>query len=155
MGHPSIAPISYTQLWTGPRVRLSLEERRMKCREPRRLHRKSGLVGIEPKKRVPSTLHLPPASEFAQKRDLGHPLKVSKLQFVFRQRSHGPAGPPKVMKNGSCSTTTLPGSTALPFVISTGAQRSGEICGSAALSWKCFSREHTRISCFAPDGGHI
>ena len=38
-------------------------------------------------------------------------------------------GPPKVMKNGSCSATTLPGSTALPFVISTGAQRSGEICG--------------------------
>jgi hypothetical protein len=36
-------------------------------------------------------------------------------------------GPPKVMKNGSNSATTLPGSTALPFVISTGAQRSGEI----------------------------
>ena len=32
-----------------------------------------------------SSLHLPPGSEFAQKRDLGHPLKVSKLQFVFRQ----------------------------------------------------------------------
>jgi hypothetical protein len=29
--------------------------------------------------------------------------------------------------------------TALPFVISTGAQRSGEICGSADPSWKCFS----------------
>ena len=28
-------------------------------------------------------------------------------------------GPPKVMKNGSYSATTLPGSTALPFVIST------------------------------------
>jgi hypothetical protein len=42
-GHPSIAPISCTQLWTGPRVRLSFKERRMKCREPRRLHRKSGL----------------------------------------------------------------------------------------------------------------
>ena len=36
-------------------------------------------------------------------------------------------GPPKVMKNGSYSATTLPGSTALPFVISTEAQRSGEI----------------------------
>jgi hypothetical protein len=36
-------------------------------------------------------------------------------------------GPPKVMKNGSYSATTLPGSTDLPFVISTGAQRSGEI----------------------------
>ena len=47
-------------------------------------------------------------------------------------------GPPKVMKNGFCSATTFPGRTALPFVISTGAQRSGEICGSAVLSWKCF-----------------
>jgi hypothetical protein len=28
-------------------------------------------------------------------------------------------GPPEVMKNGSCSAATLPGSTALPFVIST------------------------------------
>ena len=36
----------------------------------------------------------------------------------------GQRGPPKVMKNGSCSTTTLPGSTALPFVISTGVERS-------------------------------
>jgi hypothetical protein len=60
------------------------------------------------------------------------------VPFVFRQRNHGPAGPPKVMKNGFCSATTVPRSTALPFVISTEAQRSGEICGSAA-SWKCFS----------------
>src|ERR1700691_3770833 len=35
----------------------------------------------------------------------------------------------------------FPGSAALPFVISTGAERSGEICGSAVLSWKCFSTE--------------
>jgi hypothetical protein len=44
-------------------------------------------------------------------------------------------------ENGSCSATTLAGSTALPFVISTGApkERSGEICGSAVISWKCFS----------------
>src|SRR5277367_229622 len=92
-------------------------------------------------------------------------------------------GPPKVMKNGSCSATTVDGGTALPFVISTEAQpnfllrdagddhvcgspqrephadpqkprvstgnsgeRSGEICGSAALSWECFSTEPTRIS---------
>jgi hypothetical protein len=33
------------------------------------------------------------------------------------------------MKNGSCPATTVAGSAALPFVISTGAQRSGEICG--------------------------
>jgi hypothetical protein len=31
------------------------------------------------------------------------------------------------MKNGSCSATIVPGSAALPFVISTEAQRSGEI----------------------------
>jgi len=31
-------------------------------------------------------------------------------------------GPPKVMKNGSCSATTVDGGTALPFVISTEAQ---------------------------------
>jgi hypothetical protein len=35
------------------------------------------------------------------------------------------------MKNGSCTATTLSGNAALPFVISTGAERSGEICGSA------------------------
>jgi hypothetical protein len=35
-----------------------------------------------------------------------------------------------VMKNGFCSATTLNGSAALPFVISTGAKRSGEICGT-------------------------
>jgi hypothetical protein len=50
MGHPSIAPISCTRLWTGPRVRVSFKERRMKCREPTNLHRKSGLVaGIDRK----------------------------------------------------------------------------------------------------------
>ena len=45
------------------------------------------------------------------------------------------------MKNGSCSATTVPQSTALPFVISTEAQRSGEICGVVVLSWKCFAHE--------------
>ena len=33
------------------------------------------------------------------------------------------------MKNGPSSATTVAGSAALPFVISTEAQRSGEICG--------------------------
>ena len=36
---------------------------------------------------------------------------------------------PKVMKTGSSSATKLPGNTALPFVIPTGAQRSGGTCG--------------------------
>src|ERR1700722_16465173 len=37
----------------------------------------------------------------------------------------------KIRDSGSCSATTVAGSTALPFVISTGApkERSGEICG--------------------------
>ena len=86
--------------------------------------------------------HRPPLCHLdrsaAQWRDLR-----SLLGNVFRQRSHGPSGPPKVMKNGSCPATTLPGSTALPFVISTEAQRSGEICGSAVPSWKCFSTEES------------
>src|SRR5271156_1283331 len=67
----------------------------------------------------------------------------SVLGNVFRQRSHGPLGPPKVMKNGSCTATTVDGGTALPFVISTGAQRSGEICGSVVRSWECFSTEES------------
>src|ERR1700679_447742 len=45
--------------------------------------------------------------------------------FVL-EMNHEPAGPPRVMKQ-LCSATTLPGSAALPFVISTGAKRSGEI----------------------------
>jgi hypothetical protein len=36
------------------------------------------------------------------------------------RRSHGPKAHPRVMKNGSCSATTVAGSAALPFVISTG-----------------------------------
>jgi hypothetical protein len=35
--------------------------------------------------------------------------------------------PTKVMKNDFCSATSLSGSAALPFVISTEAKRSGEI----------------------------
>jgi hypothetical protein len=60
-------------------------------------------------------------------------------------------GPPEVIKNGFCSATILNGSAALPFVISTGApkERSGEICGPAVPSWKCFSTEPTRISYLA------
>jgi hypothetical protein len=59
-------------------------------------------------------------------------------------------GPPKVIKNRFSSATTLSGSAPLHFVISTEAKRSGEICGSAALSWECLSTERTRVSCIAP-----
>src|SRR6202044_2090152 len=34
--------------------------------------------------------------------------------------NHGAFGPPEAMKNGSCSATTVAGSAALPFGISTG-----------------------------------
>jgi hypothetical protein len=55
-------------------------------------------------------------------------------------RAFGQAfGPPKVMKNGSCSATTVDGGTALPFVISTGAQWR-DLCVDA-VSWECFSNE--------------
>jgi hypothetical protein len=44
-----------------------------------------------------------------------------------------------VERSAVCLSLTLMRTIAtLPFVISTGAQRSGEICGSA-LSWECFS----------------
>jgi len=60
---------------------------------------------------------------------------------VFRPEESWAKGPPKVMKNGSCSATTVAGSAALPFVISTGAQRSGEICGVSGPSLEmCFVR---------------
>jgi hypothetical protein len=53
------------------------------------------------------------------------------------------------MKNGSCSATPVAGSAVLPFVISTEAKRSGEICVPAVLSWECFSTERIWISYFA------
>src|ERR1700689_5622993 len=50
---------------------------------------------------------------------------------VFRPEPLCAFGPPKVMTNGLCSATTLNGSAALPFVISTGApkERREDICG--------------------------
>ena len=42
-------------------------------------------------------------------------------------RATGLFGPPRAMKSSFCSATTLSGSATLPFVISTEAQRSGEI----------------------------
>jgi hypothetical protein len=53
--------------------------------------------------------------------------------------------PPKVMKNALCPATALHGSVALPFVIPTEAKRSGGICSSADLSWKCFRPERSAV----------
>jgi hypothetical protein len=49
------------------------------------------------------------------------------------------------MKSGFHFATTLHGSAALPFVISTAAQRR-DLCVDA-LTWKCFSTQRIRISC--------
>src|ERR1700735_2023459 len=80
-------------------------------------------------KRRPPLCHLDRSSEGAQWRDLR--FQPSFRGNVFRPEESWAFGPPKVMKNGACSATTLNGSAALPFVISTGApkERSGEICG--------------------------
>ena len=52
------------------------------------------------------------------------------LKLSSRPEESWAFGPPKVMKNGSCSATTVDGGTGLPFVISTEVQRSGGTCGS-------------------------
>jgi hypothetical protein len=44
--------------------------------------------GDRVQKRVPCSLHLLPASEFAQKRDLGHPLNIRTRHFVFSGGPH-------------------------------------------------------------------
>jgi hypothetical protein len=54
----------------------------------------------------------------------------SRPDLPFPMEESWDSGPTQSDENGSCPATTLPGSTALPFVISTEAKRSGEICGS-------------------------
>jgi hypothetical protein len=58
-------------------------------------------------------------------------------------------GPPKGMKNGLGPATALLGSVTLPFVISTEAQRSGEISVLMLFLGNVFRPERTRISCHA------
>jgi hypothetical protein len=50
-------------------------------------------------------------------------------------------------ENALCPATALHGSFGLPFVIPTEAKRSGGICSSADLSWKCFSTERSGEIC--------
>ncbi len=45
--------------------------------------------------------------------------------------------PTQADENQLLFSNDSPGSTALPLVIPTGAQRSGGTCGSAVLCWKC------------------
>ena len=65
------------------------------------------------------------------------------MQLYFRQRRSWAFAPLKVMKNSFYPATTVPQSTALAFVISTGApqERSEEICGPAVLFLEMFSTE--------------
>jgi len=68
-----------------------------------------------PRMRRPPLCHLD--RSVAQWRDLR--FSGSSLEMFFDREGSWAFGPPKVMKNGSYSATTLPGRTALPFVIST------------------------------------
>src|SRR5580704_11786771 len=49
-----------------------------------------------------------------------HSLEVPPSPLSSRPEESWAKGPPKAMKNGSCSATALPRSAALSFVISTG-----------------------------------
>src|ERR1700679_3455779 len=74
----------------------------------------------------PHSMEAPPSSPLSSRPEL----RRSVVERSAVQRSFP--------GNGFCSATTLNGSAALPFVISTGApkERSGEIWGPAVLSWK-------------------
>jgi hypothetical protein len=69
-----------------------------------------------PWKHCPSLCHLDRSA--AQWRDLRFDGPF--LEMFFERGIMG-QGPPKAMKNGSCSATTLPGSAISPLVIPTGA----------------------------------
>src|SRR6202044_164409 len=64
-------------------------------------------------KRRPPLCHLDRSSEGAEWRDLR--CQRTFPGNVFRPEKSWAKGPPKVMKNGSCSATTVVGSAALPF----------------------------------------
>jgi hypothetical protein len=95
-----------------------IKERRMKFREPTKLHRKSGMWGT---RRC--------GWDGAQN---AKPLAGTTELSSRRERSWA-FGPRKKMKNGFRSATSLSGSALFPLVIPTGAQRSGGTCGFASL----------------------
>ena len=100
-------------------------------------------------KRRPPLCHLDRSSEGAEWRDLR--FQRSFPGNVFRPEESRAFGPPKAMKSGSCSAPTLNGSAALPFVISTGAQRSGEICGVSGPSQGRRSQGDEKRALFSND----
>jgi hypothetical protein len=61
------------------------------------------------------------------------------LEMFFRQRNHGPCGPPKVMKNAFSPATALHGSAALPFVIRSEAEGSA-VLRTNPLVWTALNR---------------
>jgi hypothetical protein len=58
-------------------------------------------------------------------------------------------------ENGFYSATSLPRSAALPFVISTGAQRSGEISVWMPLPGNVFRRSEADLSRLAVEGSSL
>jgi hypothetical protein len=53
--------------------------------------------------------------------------------------------PTQADENALCSATTLYATVALSFVIPAEAKRSGGICSSADLWWKCFSTDRSEV----------
>jgi hypothetical protein len=106
----------------------------MKCREPTRLHRKSGFVeGIEPK-----SAFLPPFTcrrlVVCSKARPGPPTQSLGYSLVSTEESWA-SWPTQGDEKRVLEAQSL------PLVIPTGAQRSGGTCGLAYPSWKCFSTE--------------
>jgi hypothetical protein len=91
--------IPTSRCWQGPRVRLSLKRAACRSSKPR-------VVTGNPGERVERSA-----------------VQRSRLGNVFFDRGVMGLRPTQGDEDGSCSATTVPGSTALPFVISTEAQR--------------------------------
>src|SRR5580698_1318887 len=132
--HPdrSVPGFPATPHWTQPRVRLSVRERRMKCINATKFHRKSGgaqwrdllflpITNDLREKSHPPLCH--PDRSVAQRRDLRFPPITNDL----REKSHPPLCHPdrSVAQWRDLrfpqSPTTFEKSATLPFVIPTGA----------------------------------
>jgi hypothetical protein len=74
-----------------------------------------------------------------------HPFLATTLSFLSSRVLDGPA-PTYEDENGFYSATSLPVSAALPFVISTGAQRNGEISVWMPLLGNVFRRSEAEGS---------
>jgi hypothetical protein len=93
----------------------------------------------------PNSLRIPYRDTKSDQQLISRPTNIAPYPLSSRPECRWACGPPKAMKNGSCSATTLPGSAISPLVIPTEAQRSGGTCGSAVPPWKCFSKERSVV----------